>query len=80
MFPKKNVLQILGYVTYWELDPGHAANQIGKHNKRAPDTRVHEKLGKLCELDPDHVSNQIGQQQKITISNYTLSVKFCHIY
>jgi hypothetical protein len=50
------------YVNYWELDPGHASNQIGKQKKHDTVTSAQEKLGQLCELDPRQVSNQIGQK------------------
>jgi hypothetical protein len=56
------------------VDIGHDSNQIKQHKKYASDTRVHAKIGKLCELQ--YVSNQSGPKK----SNKTLSAKCCNLY
>jgi hypothetical protein len=47
-------------------------------SNRAIVTRVHGKLGQVCEPVPGHASNQIEQQQKITM--HTQSAKFHNIF
>jgi hypothetical protein len=54
-----------GKVNYWELDTGHASNQIGKHKEPTTDTRLHAKLGQPLRttVDQGHGSNQIGKHK-----------------
>jgi hypothetical protein len=59
-FAKKNNTKKCKNCQFAGLDPGHVSNQIGQHKKCATETRVHAKIGQLCELDPGHVSNKIG--------------------